>query len=214
MPTLGTEGNWPREGIVELPSADHGRMNVFVKAGAGDLPSLRMVAAITPTATSAAKSGGNTGAGTLGSLTCAANTPAGVYTVRVTAEASGAGDFEVRDPQGRVIGTGTVAVACLAGGLGFTIADGNPDFVVGDGFDITVPETLWDNYDNGASNGTQSAQGLLLDGCDATGADDVLTCVITRGGTYRTSKVTAEDVADKAAGITDLVAKDFVFQAD
>lgn len=215
MPTVGTEGNWPREGILGLANpVDRGIKNVYVKAGAGSLPSLRMVAPITPSASSAAKSGGNTGNGTLGSLTCAADTPAGVWTVRVTVAATDAGTFELRDPKGRLVATGTVAVAFSGGGLGFTIADGSTDFIVGDGFDITVPVTLWENYDNGASDGTETAAGLLLDDCDASGSDDVLAAVITYGATVKDEFVTAETSADKAAGKTDLAAKDFVFVQD
>jgi len=78
------------------------------------------------------------------------------------------------------------------------------DFIVGDGFDITVPETLWENYDDGASDGTQVAQGLLLNDCDASGTANVLTAIIVREAVVLDRFVTAEVSAHKAAGKTDL----------
>jgi hypothetical protein len=94
-------------------------------------------------ATSAAKAGGNTGNGT---LTMDVATPVrngakvGVYQVRFTVAAANNGTFIVRDPDGNQIGT-----VVMAGGTGafdddirFAIADGASDFIVGDGFDITV----------------------------------------------------------------------------
>lgn len=63
------------------------------------------------------------------------------FTVTVAhAIPSGGGTFSVTDPDGIVIGTGTVGNA-FATQIAFSIADGSPDFVVGDGFDVTVDIT-------------------------------------------------------------------------
>lgn len=91
-------------------------------------------------AASAAKAGGNTGTGT---LTLDATTPVlpgakpGVYTVRAIAAASNSGTFRVEDPDGNVIGDVAVG-ATFSDDVKFVIADGGTDFIVGDGFDITV----------------------------------------------------------------------------
>lgn len=53
---------------------------------------------------------------------------------------SGGGSFAVTDPDGNALGTGTVGNA-FAKQIAFTIADGTPDFIVGDGFDVTVTIT-------------------------------------------------------------------------
>lgn len=53
---------------------------------------------------------------------------------------SGGGTFSVTDPDGLTVGTGTVGNA-FANQIAFTIADGSPDFIVGDGFDVTVDIT-------------------------------------------------------------------------
>lgn len=99
------------------------------------------------TATAAAKSGGN--AANTGAITMDGTTPVlakakvGVYTVRCIAAASNGGTFRLEDPDGIVLGD-----AAISGGAGgtvafaehvkFTIADGSQDFIVGEGFDITV----------------------------------------------------------------------------
>lgn len=86
--------------------------------------------------TSAAKSGGNTGNGT---LTLDATTPAlanampGVYTVRFTSATA----YTVEDPTGRVIGSGVNGTA-FSDGIKFTTAAGGTAFIAGDGFDVTV----------------------------------------------------------------------------
>jgi len=91
------------------------------------------------TASSAAKSGGNTGNGTMGTVTVSGDIPNGVYKLRITAASSNAGSFVITNEEGAIIGpVGTVAVAYSFGGLAFTLADGATDFIVGDGFDITV----------------------------------------------------------------------------
>lgn len=97
-------------------------------------------AAVTDTGTSAAKSGGNTGTG---ALTMDATTPVlsgavdGVYTVRCITAATDSGTFRVTAPNGTVLGDVAVG-ATFANQVKFAIADGGTDFIVGDGFDITV----------------------------------------------------------------------------
>jgi hypothetical protein len=127
-------------------------------------------------ATVAAKAGGN--AANTGALTLDATTPvlagaaAGVYTVRCIAAASNSGTFRVEDPAGRFIGEVAVG-ATFAEQVKFSIADGSQDFVVGEGFDITVaPGTgKYVLHDNAATDGSQNAAAVLLEDADATAAD-------------------------------------------
>jgi hypothetical protein len=129
-------------------------------------------------ASSAAKSGGNTGNGT---LTLDATTPVlagakpGVYTVRLITAASNAGTFRVTDPEGFVLGEVAVG-GTFANDIKFATADGATDFIVGDGFDITIaigagklkPLNLTGN------DGTEKAVAVLLDTVDATSADKTI----------------------------------------
>src|SRR5215813_7054619 len=126
-----TEVQAPGEFLFREKSGERSRENILVQAAAGVIPSGRMVGALTVASTSAVKSGGNTGNGTMGAITTAPQTRPGVYTVRVTVAALNAGTFEFRDPSGALLGTGTVAVAFSNGGLSFTVADGTTDFIVG-----------------------------------------------------------------------------------
>ena len=90
-------------------------------------------------ATSAPKPGGNTGNGELSALTAAGGSVKdGVYRVRILLAAANGGTFVVEDPDGNDIGGGVVGTPFTSTHIGFSIADGSIDFVVGDGFDITV----------------------------------------------------------------------------
>lgn len=112
-------------------------------SAAGSLPEadeLLRVCGMEPvavTATSAIKSGGNTGNGVMGTITVGTTSKVGIYLLRITVAATNAGTFTVTDPDGVLAGTGTVGVSFVGGGLTFTLADGVTDFIVGDGFDIT-----------------------------------------------------------------------------
>lgn len=131
-------------------------------------------------ASSAAKSGGNTGTGT---LTMDASTPVrsgakvGVYTVRFIAAASNNGTFRVEDPDGNVLGD-----VVMSGGAGafdddikFAIADGGTDFIVGDGFDITVAagSAKFKKAVATAVDGSATPAAILAEDCDASGGDKI-----------------------------------------
>lgn len=60
-------------------------------------------------------------------------------------------------------------------------------------------------YDNGASDGTQTAVGVLLDACDASGGDTQAT-MIARDAEVNGEMLGYLTGADEAAGITDLLA--------
>jgi|GEM_PF-347491 len=129
-------------------------------------------------ASSAAKSGGNTGTGT---LTMDVTTPVragakvGVYTVRFVEAAANNGTFRVTDPDGFDIGE-----VVMAGGAGafdndikFAVADGGTDFIVGDGFDITVAagSAKYKMSLAAAVDGSAVPVVILAEDCDASGGD-------------------------------------------
>lgn len=88
----------------------------------------------------AAAAAGNTGNGTMGPVTLGAGAKAGVYRVVIVEPGANAGAFLLEDPDGLIVGRGTVAVA-FTGPVNFTLTDGATDFVAGDSFTITVAET-------------------------------------------------------------------------
>lgn len=170
-----------------------------------NLPAGRILGKITEgtTASSAAKAGGNTGNGAMGTVT-PTDAAAGIYKLRITKAASNAGDFEVIDPQGDVLGLGTVAVAFNTAGLAFTLADGGTDFVVGDGFDITVAtgSQKFVELDVAATDGSQHAAGVLYDNVDATGGDTDAV-VIVRGAEIKLAASATDLGASYPTGLTD-----------
>lgn len=131
-------------------------------------------------ASSAAKSGGNTGTGT---LTMDVTTPVlagakpGVYQVRFTAAATNNGTFRVTDPDGFVLGD--VVMAAGAGAwsndIKFAVADGGTDFIVGDGFDVTVAagSNKYKLSVAAAVDGSAVPAVILAEDCDASGGDKV-----------------------------------------
>lgn len=167
---------------------------VTLDASAAALKAGTLLGKITASsATSAAKAGGNTGNGTMGAITVGAGAQAGVYKLRVTKAATNAGDFEVIDPQGDVVGIGTVAAAYSMGGLSFTLADGATDFVVGDGFDITVTGSgKYVAYSNSATNGSDVVAAILKDNVPDSTADQKVV-VVSRMAEVQGSELTGLD---------------------
>jgi len=128
--------------------------------------------------------GTNTGKGVL-TLDAAspllAGAQAGAYVAKCTVAAANGGTFQVFDPRG--VSLGTIAVgATFATQVKFVIADGAPDFVVGDQFSIEVgpiaPATVV-ALNLAASDGSQNAAGVLLYNTDAA-AGAVKTTMIAR----------------------------------
>jgi hypothetical protein len=128
--------------------------------------------------------GTNTGKGILtmdAASPLLASAQAGAYVAKCTVAAANGGTFTVTDPKGNVLGTIAVG-ATFATQVKFVIADGAPDFVVGDQFSIEVgpvaPATVVP-LNLGASDGTQNAAGVLLFTTDAT-SGAVKTTMIAR----------------------------------
>lgn len=132
-------------------------------------------------ANAVAKTGGNTGNGAMGAIIVGAGAKAGLYRLRVIAAAANAGQFQLVDPEGDVAGMGTVGAAFAGGGLGFTLADGATDFVVGDGFDITVAPGTGKYVLSlaAAQDGSQEPCAILAEEADATLADVTTVAYIT-----------------------------------
>lgn len=137
---------------------------------------------ITVDTATAAADGSNTGNGTMGSVTVGAGALPGAYVVKITKAAANAGDFQVTDPLGRVVGVGTVGVAFSGGGLSFTLADGAADFARGDFITITVAagSGKFVALDPTATNGASKAAGILFGTTTVPASGDARCTVIDR----------------------------------
>lgn len=110
---------------------------------------------------------GNTGDGTIGSLSVGGSVQVGVY----TAIATDATHFTVTDPEGNVVGTATVGSAFSTGNqVNFTITAGGTAFVAGDEFDLTVSDATGGFIEcvKTAVDGSQNPVAILADDADAS----------------------------------------------
>lgn len=116
---------------------------------------------------------GNTGDGACGSVTAGAKAKIGTYILTCIAEATNAGTFAVKDPDGYALADATVAVAYSNDHINFTISDGAEDFDIGDIFtiEITAGSGKYVEVDASAVDGSQNAAGIAIDNYDASSAD-------------------------------------------
>lgn len=195
------ERNHTAEFLLSEASGTRSREAVVINATAGNLVAGTVISLITSTnAATATADAGNTGNGVFGAITVTNDAITGTYLVEVTAEAAGAGTFSVTDPNGVVVGTGTVAVAFAGGGLSFTIADGSADFKVGDKWTVAVNAGLgeWVAYDDdGTNDGRRTASGILYAAADAT-TSDVRATAIVRDAEVAAARLTGLDAAARA----------------
>lgn len=151
-------------------------------------------------ATAAAKSGGNTGNGvfTIDATTpILANAKVGIYTVRCIAAATNGGTFRVTDPFGNVLGDIAVG-GTFANQIKFAIADGSADFIVGDGFDITVAagSGKYKAYDADNVDGSQYPELVLSENVDSSGGD--VKSIGLASGHFNEAAITGIDANAKA----------------
>ncbi len=113
---------------------------VYIRvANADSTHPLGGVEATFSTATTGAAVGGNTGNGTIGTLSSTSAAQAGVYKATMTAATA----FAVTAPDGTQLKAGATGAAYTAGGVTFTITVGVTPMIAGDAFNITVaPNTV------------------------------------------------------------------------
>ena len=173
--TVITQGPRTAAHVLSEASGSRSREAIVINATAGKLAAGTVLAKITSAnAASATADAGNTGNGTIGTITVDNTAITGNYVLTITAEAAGAGTFKLVNPLGVQVGTGTVGVAFSGGGLSFTLADGSNDWDVDDFITIAVNAGLgeWVAYDDdGTNDGRRAATGVLYESVDATESD-------------------------------------------
>lgn len=154
------------------------------------------------TATSAAKSGGNTGVGTFtidGTAPVQANATSGVYKLRVLAT----GRAQLLDPKGASLGeydyTSGGSVTIIDRIKGVLADDASTHFAVGDGFDITVAAGSGKYITSVATavDGSAVPVGIVVDDTDIT-AD-------ATAGIYKTGEFNANAITIDASWSTTTV---------
>jgi hypothetical protein len=164
---------------------------------------------------SAAKTGGNTGDGT---LTVDATTPklakakAGVYTVRVIRAAiaevattpavpAQKALVELKDPDGNILDVFDLPTdpgITISNQVKFAMLEGSTPFALGDGFDITIAAGSGNHnaYDDDNLDGTEEADCILAE--DVTGGSEAVVATAYRFGHFNEAAVTGLDAAAKA----------------
>ncbi|BDA84976.1 hypothetical protein Sa4125_25180 [Aureimonas sp. SA4125] len=175
-----------------LVSEAHGmyrsREQIVIASGSGVLKAGRVLSKLSSGAATATATGGNTGNATMSAVTTGTGVKTGTYRVEFTA----ATKFDVVDPDGFKLKSGTTGVA-YADDLGFTITAGGTPMVAGDSFSVTVAAGSGEYVPYDA---TRPASAILFEGCDATSAD------VRRTATVRDAEVHA-DVLGFADDATD-----------
>lgn len=167
-----TEGQHTAEFLVSEANGARSREVVTIVSGQ-TIKAGHVLGKITVGAGSSAPFAGNTGDGAMGAITVSAGAKPGAYKLVIIEPGTNVGKFTVEDPDGVIIGTGTVAAAFSAGGLAFTLADGSADFIAGDGFTITVAagSGKYKEYNPSNADGSQTAVAIAFDNVDASGGD-------------------------------------------
>lgn len=114
----------------------------------------------------AAATAGNTGNGTIGTLSVGASPKTGAYSLVAT----DATHFSVTDPEGTVLGNATAGAAFASTEINFTITAGGVAFVAGDSFTVTVSDAVGTYIESvkTASDGSQVPVAILADAADAS----------------------------------------------
>jgi len=197
-----TLGTFTPDNLIAAGCFDFVTEGITLKSGLNYVRGTVLEETVFGTAASAAKSGGNTGTGT---LTLDATTPTlfgatpGVYTVRCITAATNGGQFLVNTPSGTSLGTfslpGTAGgSATFSNQIKFALADGGTDFAVGDGFDITVTAVAPGAQKYQRVTADIRARAVLLEDVDATSADKASVAAFT--GTFNKPALTIGGTAN------------------
>ena len=162
---------------------------VTLKSGAGALTRGTVLGRVVGAVSAPVALGTNTGNGTfLATPTVGARVIEGDYKLVIIEPGTNAGVFTLEDPEGHIVGRGTVGVA-FSGQLAFTLQDGSTDFVSGDAFTITVAVgTKYLKAIAAAADGSHRSQCILADDADATSGD--AEAMVYRTGQFQAKALT------------------------
>jgi len=209
--TIKTEGVSAGEFLLSEANGTRSREEVVIAAGSGILMAGTLIALITAAnALTPAAAAGNTGNGTVSSVTVTSAAITGDYVLTITEAGANGGKFELVDPAGALVGAGTVGQPFTGGGLTFTLNDGATDFAVGDSFTLAVLANLgeYTAYDEaGTDDGRRTASGILFASVDAS-VNDVRAVGVLRDAEVIERLLTGLD----ANGRADLLASGIIIR--
>jgi hypothetical protein len=207
-----TEGQYKGEFLVTEAEGTLSRETVTVLSGQTLKPG-HVLGKVTVGAATGAAVSGNTGNGTIGTVSAGSTAKPGVYQIVCIEPSNNSGTFTVEDPDGVIVGRAIVGIA-FAGAVNFTIVDGGVDFAAGDRFTVTVAEgsDKYKEYNPANTDGSQTAVALLLDAVNATAADLPAVIVARHAEVNKAELIwfSGADASQKATGLTQLKTRDIV----
>lgn len=174
----------------------YSRDEVIIASGQ-NLPANSVLGKVAPEAAAVA-GGGNTGNGTIGSVTAASSARPGTYTLTLTAAAANGGTFAFADPAGASLGNVIVGTEYKGAGLTFTVADGSTDFIVGDTFTVGVTGGTYKEWNPANSDGTETVAGVLIPAVDAS-AGEVSAAAVVRHASVNAAELSYFTGANEGA---------------
>lgn len=205
---IKTETNAAAEFLASEAPGTRSREVVTLASGQ-DLQAGTVLGRKLPTAATSvgAAGAGNTGDGTIGTITEDSQAKEGVYRITCIEPATDGGTFVVEDPDGIEIGTAVVGSAFDGDGINFTISDGATDFAAGDFFTITVAgDEEYSQHDMDATDGLEVARAILLADVDASAAAKSAVVIARDAEVVKDSLIWQSDIdaAEKVTALAEL----------
>lgn len=193
-------GDWLKS--EETNGSRYSRDNIVIAKGSGQLITGTVLGLLAVGAALASLEVDNTGNGTIAAGAVGAGAQIGTYRILFTSATA----FDVTDPSGDAVGSGTVGTAFNTGGVAFTITAGATAFAAGDEGAITIDpgSGKYVPFDPAGTGGAEVAKGILVEDVDATDANkDVAGAAVVRHAHIAPSgltfKVAATDAQQAAA---------------
>ena len=188
-------GDWLKS--EETNGSRYSRDNIVIAKGSGQLITGTVLGLLAVGAALASLEVDNTGNGTIAAGAVGAGAQIGTYRIVFTSNTA----FNVTDPSGDAVGSGTVGVAFNTGGVAFTITAGATAFAAGDEGAITIDpgSGKYVPFDPAGSGGAEVAKGILVEDVDATDANkDVAGAAVVRHAHIAPSGLTFKVAATEA----------------
>lgn len=188
-------GDWLKS--EETNGSRYSRDNIVIAKGSGQLITGTVLGLLAVGAALASLEVDNTGNGTIAAGAVGAGAQIGTYRILFTSATA----FNVTDPSGDAVGSGTVGTAFNTGGVAFTITAGATAFAAGDEGAITIDpgSGKYVPFDPAGSGGAEVAKGILVEDVDATDANkDVAGAAVVRYAHIAPSGLTFKVAATEA----------------
>lgn len=188
-------GDWLKS--EETNGSRYSRDNIVIAKGSGQLITGTVLGLLAVGAALASLEVDNTGNGTIAAGAVGAGAQLGTYRILFTSNTA----FDVADPSGDAVGSGTVGTAFNTGGVAFTITAGATAFAAGDEGAITIDpgSGKYVPFDPAGTGGAEVAKGILVEDVDATDANkDVAGAAVVRHAHIAPSGLTFKAAATDA----------------